>query len=164
MKKSIVMCAGVCAALVLASCGSSKDSAFKKAYDKAKAQEQVATQPETPAPVVAPIVEKPATQSTVIDNVDNANVRTEDVTLVSGAGLQNFSVVVGSFSLKANAEGLQSTLKVLDMMHRLYSTLLVACIAWLPALMQTRLLPYRAAISSAQATILTLGYFSRSKG
>ena len=44
MKKSIVMCAGVCAALVLASCGSSKDSAFKKAYDKAKAQEQVATQ------------------------------------------------------------------------------------------------------------------------
>ena len=58
-----------------------------------------------------PIVEKPATQSTVIDNVDNANVRTEDVTLVSGAGLQNFSVVVGSFSLKANAEGLQSTLK-----------------------------------------------------
>ena len=82
MKKSIVMCAGVCAALVLASCGSSKDSAFKKAYDKAKAQEQVATQPETPAPVVAPIVEKPATQSTVIDNVDNANVRTEDVTLV----------------------------------------------------------------------------------
>ena len=108
MKKSIVMCAGVCAALVLASCGSSKDSAFKKAYDKAKAQEQVATQPETPAPVVAPIVEKPATQSTVIDNVDNANVRTEDVTLVSGAGLQNFSVVVGSFSLKANAEGLQA--------------------------------------------------------
>ena len=111
MKKSIVMCAGVCAALVLAICGSSKDSAFEKAYDKAKAQEQVATQPETPAPVVAPIVEKPATQSTVIDNVDNANVRTEDVTLVSGAGLQNFSVVVGSFSLKANAEGLQSTLK-----------------------------------------------------
>lgn len=111
MKKSIVMCAGACAALVLASCGSSKDSAFKKAYDKAKAQEQVATQPETPAPVVAPIVEKPVTQSTVIDNVDNANVRTEDVTLVSGAGLQNFSVVVGSFSLKANAEGLQSTLK-----------------------------------------------------
>ena len=105
------MCAGVCAALVLASCGASKDSAFKMAYDKAKAQEQVATQPETPAPVVAPIVEKPATQSTVIDNVDNANVRTEDVTLVSGAGLQNFSVVVGSFSLKANAEGLQSTLK-----------------------------------------------------
>ena len=43
--------------------------------------------------------------------MDNANVRTEDVTLVSGAGLQNFSVVVGSFSLKANAEGLQSTLK-----------------------------------------------------
>lgn len=112
MKKSLVMCATLCAALVMASCGSSKDSAFKKAYDKARAQEQqVATQPETQAPVVAPIVEKPATETTVVDNVDNANVRTEDVTLVSGAGLQNYSVVVGSFSLKANAEGLQNTLK-----------------------------------------------------
>ena len=29
----------------------------------------------------------------------------------SGAGLKNYSVVVGSFSLKANAEGLQGTLK-----------------------------------------------------
>ena len=31
--------------------------------------------------------------------------------MVSGAGLKNFSVVVGSFSLKANAEGLQQTLR-----------------------------------------------------
>jgi cell division septation protein DedD len=30
---------------------------------------------------------------------------------VNGEGLNNFSVVVGSFSLKANAEGLQQTLK-----------------------------------------------------
>ena len=35
----------------------------------------------------------------------------ESVTVVSGKGLQAYSVVVGSFSLKANAEGLQSTLK-----------------------------------------------------
>ena len=113
MKKSLVMCAALCAALVMTSCGGSKESAFKKAYDKAKAQEPVTAQTDTPtqAPVVAPIVEAPATQTTVVDNVDNANVRTEDVTLVSGAGLQNFSVVVGSFSLKTNAEGLQSTLK-----------------------------------------------------
>lgn len=107
------MCAGFCVALVLASCGSSKESAYKKAYEKAKAQEQVAQdqQPVTQAPVVAPIVQQPATQTTVVDNVDNATVRTEDVTLVSGAGLQSYSVVVGSFSLKANAEGLQNTLK-----------------------------------------------------
>lgn len=112
MKKSLVLCAGVCAALVMTSCGSSKESAYKKAYEKAKAQEQVAEQqPVTQTPVVAPIVEKPATQTTVVDNVDNANVRTENVTLISGAGLKAFSVVVGSFSVKANAEGLQSTLK-----------------------------------------------------
>lgn len=112
MKKSLVLCAGVCAALVFASCSSSKESAFKKAYEKAKAQEQVtAQQPETQAPVVAPIVEQPATQTTVVDNVDNVNVRTEDVTVVDGTGLQEYSVVVGSFSVKANALGLQSTLK-----------------------------------------------------
>lgn len=111
MKKSLVMCAGLSVALMFVSCGTKKESAFKKAYDKAKAQEQVAVQPEAQAPVVSPIVEKPATQTTVVDNVDNANVRTEDVTVISGAGLQNFSVVVGSFSLKTNAEGLQNSLK-----------------------------------------------------
>ena len=38
-------------------------------------------------------------------------VRTENLSIVNGAGLNNFSVVVGSFSLKANAEGLQNRLK-----------------------------------------------------
>jgi cell division protein FtsN len=38
-------------------------------------------------------------------------VRQESVTLVNGDGLKNFSVVVGSFSLKANAESLQGRLK-----------------------------------------------------
>lgn len=110
MKKYMVLSVGLCAALLLGSCNSSKESAYKKAYEKAKAQEQTATtEPtETAAPVVAPIEEKPASQATV---VDNATVRSEDVTVVSGGGLQAYSVVVGSFSLKANAEGLQNTLK-----------------------------------------------------
>ena len=112
MRKSFVFCAGLCMALALTSCGSSKESAYKKAYEKAKAQEQLGMQPaETSAPVVAPIVERPAAQTTVVDNVDNAQVRTEEVTLVNGTGLKAYSVVVGSFSLKANAEGLQNTLK-----------------------------------------------------
>ena len=46
-----------------------------------------------------------------MDNGDNVQVRQENVSVVNGEGLNNFSVVVGSFSLKANAEGLQSTLK-----------------------------------------------------
>ena len=106
----MILCAGFCAALVLTSCGTNKESAYKKAYEKAKAQEQTQTPVQTEAPVVAPLVEKPATQQTV-DNYDNVVARTENVTVVSGNGLKSYSVVVGSFSLKANAEGLQSTLK-----------------------------------------------------
>ena len=122
MKKSLILCAGLCLAISFASCGGSKESAYKKAYEKAKAQEtqQVAPQ-ETEAPVVTPLVEKPATQATVIDNTDNASVRSEAVTVVDGTGLSNFSVVVGSFSSKANALALQQRLKVRAILHRLHT-------------------------------------------
>ena len=114
MNKSVILCAGLCAAFVLSSCGSSKESAYKKAYEKAKAQEQQvqpAEEVQAYAPVVAPVVETPVTQTTVVDNVDNATVRQESVTVVNGSGIKDYSVVVGSFSLKANAEGMQNTLK-----------------------------------------------------
>lgn len=62
------------------------------------------------APVVTPLTQQPATDPQVT-HVENAVVRTEDVTVISGAGLQAYSVVVGSFGLKANAEGLQGTLR-----------------------------------------------------
>lgn len=112
MNKSMILCAGVCVVLAFASCKSS-ESAYKKAYLKAQAkQEQPADQPaQEETPVVSPLVEKPATETTVVDNTDNVAVRSEDFTLVNGSGLSNFSVVVGSFSVKANAEGLQSRLK-----------------------------------------------------
>lgn len=114
MEKSLMLCAGLCLAMAMASCSGSKESAYKKAYEKAKAQEAQQTEvaaPQEEAPVVTPLVEKPATQTTVIDNTDNATVRTEAVTLVDGNGLKDFSVVVGSFSLKSNALGLQQRLK-----------------------------------------------------
>lgn len=114
MKKSLMLCAGLCLAMAMASCSGSKESAYKKAYEKAKAQEAQQTEvaaSQEEAPVVTPLVEKPATQTTVIDNTDNATVRTEAVTLVDGNGLKDFSVVVGSFSLKSNALGLQQRLK-----------------------------------------------------
>ena len=109
-----MLCAGLWLAMAMASCSGSKESAYKKAYEKAKAQEALQTEvaaPQEEAPVVTPLVEKPATQTTVIDNTDNATVRTEAVTLVDGNGLKDFSVVVGSFSLKSNALGLQQRLK-----------------------------------------------------
>ena len=114
MKNYLVLCAGFCAAMALTSCNTSKESAYKKAYEKAKAQEQeqtpVVEQPAETAVVTPLTPATPATQTTV-SNVDNATVRSESVTVVSGEGLQAFSVVVGSYSLKANAEGVQSTLK-----------------------------------------------------
>lgn len=61
--------------------------------------------------VVAPVVEKPATETVVVDNADNVPVRQESLSVVNGAGLKSFSVIVGSFSVQANAEGLQSTLR-----------------------------------------------------
>ena len=54
---------------------------------------------------------RPATQSTVVDNRDNVVVRSENFSVVSGPALKAFGVVVGSFSLKANAEGLLNTLQ-----------------------------------------------------
>ena len=102
---------GMCAVLALASCGTSKESAYKKAFDKAQQQEQQANDTPAPAePVVTPLETTTPSESTNTE-VDNATVRQENVDLISGSGLQNYSVVVGSFSLKANAEGLASTLK-----------------------------------------------------
>ena len=108
MKKSIVLCAGLCAVLMFASCGS-KESAYRKAYDKAKAAEAEAAL-NNPSQNEAPVV-TPLTQQQTVDNYDNATVRTENVTLVNGSGLKEFSVVVGSFSVLANAQGLQNKLK-----------------------------------------------------
>jgi cell division protein FtsN len=115
MKKYLVLCAGFCLAMSFTGCKSS-ESAYKKAYEKAQAQaaqqQQVATPVErTETPVVTPVVTRPANQTKVVDNLDNVTVRQERVSVVNGSGLRNFSVVVGSFSVIANAEGLQQRLK-----------------------------------------------------
>uniref|UniRef100_UPI0040281596 SPOR domain-containing protein n=1 Tax=Prevotella sp. TaxID=59823 RepID=UPI0040281596 len=112
MRKYVLLSTALCLAFAFTSCGT-KEDAYKKAYEKAKAQEEQQNQQkpvQEEAPVVTPLAEKQADQTTVT-NVNNANVRSENVTVVSGKGLQAYSVVVGSFSLKANAEGLQSTLQ-----------------------------------------------------
>ena len=118
MKKYIVLCAGICAAMAFTSCKSS-ESAYKQAYLKAKAQEEAQAQNQTTyqqpvaqqQSVVVPMQEVSSSNTRVVDNGDNIKVRQEAVTIVNGTGLKNFSVVVGSFSLIANAEGLQQTLK-----------------------------------------------------
>ena len=124
MKKYMVLCAGICVAMAFTSCKSS-ESAYKQAYLKAKQQEEIQQQQQQQeqqqqpvvqpqqeeTTVVVPLEENPATETQVIDNSDNIKVTQEKVSLVNGDGLKNFSVVVGSFSLAANAEGLQQQLK-----------------------------------------------------
>jgi hypothetical protein len=113
MKKSMILCAGLCAVFAFSSCRSSKESAYKKAYEKAKAQEQTMSPEDMQgaAPIVSPVEESPATQTTEAESVENATVRQESVTVVNGAGLSDYSVIVGSFSLRSNAEGLYNKLK-----------------------------------------------------
>lgn len=112
MKKNMCLCAALACALAFTSC-KSQESAYKKMYDKAQARTegQVTEPTPTETPVVAPVVTKPATETTVVDNNDGVAVRTEDVTVVNGDGLKAYSVVVGAFGVKANAEGMQSRLK-----------------------------------------------------
>ena len=109
MKKFFVLGMGLCVALAFSSCKSS-ESAYKKAYEKAKQQELAESETvdqsavET-APVVTPAAPAPAPAP-----VAQAPVRQEKVELVSGNGLKAFSVVCGSFGVKANADGLKALL------------------------------------------------------
>lgn len=113
-KQTFVLGMGVCMALAFASCKSSQ-SAYSKAYEKAKQQELA--EAATTAPVeTTPVVTAPAEEPKVVESapVEVAkDVRHEKVTVVSGNddGLLDYSVVCGSFGLKANAEGLKSYLE-----------------------------------------------------
>lgn len=111
MKKVMVICASLCLAFAFSGC-KSKESAYKKAYEQAQAVEQSSADEVevVEAPVVAPVVERPTTTPSS-SATDNVPVRTEDVTVVDGGQLKAYSVVVGAFGVRANADGLQSRLK-----------------------------------------------------
>ena len=103
----------VCAIASLSSC-KSNESMYKKAYEKSQAQakteQTTVVKAEEPEPVkVTPVTT--TTTTTTRTDVSNVPTRSEKLTLVSGTGLKAYSVVCGIFSLKATAEGLQSTLK-----------------------------------------------------
>lgn len=108
MKKLVVLGMGLCMALAFTSCKSS-ESAYKKAYEKAKQQELAEASVAEEAPAAAPVVAAPVA-TTQAAPVEVGTVREEKVQLVSGADLKAFSVVCGSFGVKANADGLKSKL------------------------------------------------------
>ena len=114
MKKYTLICMGLCVAMAFTSCKSS-ESAYKKAYEKAKQydtnNQQAVSQTATDEAVVAPVEAKPVDQARVVDNLDNISVRQESVQVIHGNGLNEFSVVVGSFGLLSNAESLYQRLK-----------------------------------------------------
>ena len=111
MKKMIVLGMGLVIALAFTSCKSS-ESAYKKAYEKAK-QPELAEASAEEAPAAEPVVAAPVTTTTTTVTtapVSVGTVREEKVELVSGNGLRAYSVVCGSFGVKANAEGLKTKL------------------------------------------------------
>lgn len=122
MKKVLFLAA--VAATVLTSC-KSRESSYRAAYEQARAQET--TQVVTTTPVYVPETQAPAqtttTTTTVVPEtttvtvpstteVANAEVRTIQggFSVIKGAPVKTFGVVVGSFSVQANAESLFATL------------------------------------------------------
>ena len=111
MKKLFVLGLGICVAFAFASCKSS-ESAYKKAYEKAK-QQEVAQPQTTPATAeVTPVVAAPVQANTPSPASAPAqgSARQERVSLVSGSGLLDYSVVCGSFGVKTNADNLKKFL------------------------------------------------------
>ena len=103
MKKSVLF--GLLSVLfIFASC-KSKENAYKQAYEAAKAQENTQVQVNTPVKVT------PVATVNSTSDYDSAPVRQEQVSVVSVSGeLKAYSVVCGSFSLQANAQGLKDYL------------------------------------------------------
>lgn len=109
MKKLMILGMGVCVALSFTSCKSS-ESAYKKAYEKAMQQETTVVQQET-----VPVEKTPTVTAPVVVErtpvAPEAGVRQEKVTVEGSGELKEYSVVCGSFNLKANAEALRDYLK-----------------------------------------------------
>ncbi|MCH5327451.1 MAG: SPOR domain-containing protein [Coprobacter sp.] len=103
MKKNwLWMIPAMALTLGLGSC-KSKESAYKAAYEKAQEKPVV----ETPAP--EPVVVKPVTE-TPTSTIKTSNEKVTTVNASDASKLKLFNVVVGSFSMKTNASGLQESL------------------------------------------------------
>ena len=112
MKKLVVLGFGLCIAPAFTT-WKTKESAYKNAYEKAKQQElaEAKVEEEVPAPiVVAPVEEVAPAPVATVTPVEVGTIREEKVQLVSGDGLKAYSVVCGSYGVKANADGVKAKL------------------------------------------------------
>jgi len=76
----------------------SKESAYKTAYETAKAKEATEN---NGVEETTPVTKTPSSAT------NNTTVQKEKVTPIDGAGIQQFSVVIGSFVNKTNAQSLK---------------------------------------------------------
>lgn len=107
MRKSVLF--GFLSVLLVFTSCKSKESAYKQAYEKAKAQESAQVQVNAPMEVTPVAAATPVVTET--EDYEAAPVRQEQVSAVSVSGaLKPYSVVCGSFSLQANAQGLKDFL------------------------------------------------------
>ena len=65
---------------------------------------------EVPAPIVVAPVQQTSTPVQTVAPVEVGTIREERVQLVSGDGLKAYSVVCGSYGVKANADGVKAKL------------------------------------------------------
>lgn len=87
--------AAVCAAAVLMTSCKSSEKAYQNAYKKMVADEtSSATQ-----------------KAVVVTNSDADGIRSERVKVIQGSGIKFYSIVCGSYSLKANADYMYDALK-----------------------------------------------------
>ena len=117
MKKNLVLAIGLCAIALFTSC-KSRESAYRQAWEQAMAQDKNQSEQEVTTDtnkeqqtVVTPVTPaQPNNTTTVI--IDHSDVReiNGNMSVVSGNALKTYSVVVGSFVTRANAEGLKSRL------------------------------------------------------
>lgn len=103
--KSKIWMLGIACCLVFSIVGcKSKQSAYKAAYDRAKEKEVESSSQPIVVEEAAP-VSKPKITTT------NVEVQKERITTVSGTGLKRFSVVIGSFMNKTNAQSLKERME-----------------------------------------------------
>lgn len=120
MKKTLFLGIALCSLVLMTGC-KSKDSAYREAYERAMSQETTTTTEPTTPVVVTPAPEEvvtvtpvtPVKKQETTPSTNDRDVRTidGDITLVTGEPLKTYSVVVGSFVGKTNAEGLCNTLR-----------------------------------------------------
>ena len=123
MKKVLLGTLAIAAAFAMTSC-KSQESAYRKAYLQAQANQQQAANAGTTTVAVPnddDVSITPVTTQTAVGMYDNASQNEVDNTpvrsydgghsVMNGTQLRAYSVVVGSFTVQANAEGLCQQLR-----------------------------------------------------